>query len=145
MFLLGNGENLELKKARFKEAVFSFLKSGNIFLLIVGMLFSVRLNNLFLTPYTVILLGLRPFSIYTLQSLIIPLCIVLFPCLLVWKFCKNPNYVWFFAGASIISFWFAMGSLFEIALYWYIHNVGRTFLKYTWKTQCPQFIHIPFV
>ena len=79
-------------KVRVKGAIVSFLLSGNIILLIFGVAFSAWLNNLFATPIPVLLLGLLPFSIFTVQNLIIPFCLFLFGILIVWKLFKSTNY-----------------------------------------------------
>lgn len=110
-------------KVRVKGAIINFLTSGNIILLVLGIFFSAWLNDLFATPIPVLIIGLNPFSLFTLKNVIIPFCyLFLWEILLIWKFCKSPNFLWFFAGASIASFWFAMGSLFEIAVVWYKNN-----------------------
>jgi hypothetical protein len=109
-------------KVRLKGVIVSFLVSGNIILLILGIGFSYWLNNLFATPIPVLLIGLLPFSMFTVQDLIIPFCLFVLGIFIVLKLFKNTNYLWFFAGASLTSFWFALGSLFEISVVWYKNN-----------------------
>ena len=113
-------------KVRFKGAIISFLISGNFALLILGIAFSAWLNSFFATPISVLAIGLLPFSMFTIQNLIIPFCIfvvvILIVILIIGKVFKSPNYVWFFAGASLTSFWFAIGSLFEVSIVWFKNN-----------------------
>lgn len=109
-----------------KRTIISFLVSGNILLLILGTFFSAWLNNFFATPLSVLSISLLPFSNLTLQYFIIPFCIVvagvLIGILFVSKIFRSPNYVWFFAGASLTSFWFALGSLLEVSIVWFKNN-----------------------
>lgn len=99
----------------------NFLFSGNFLLLILGIFFATWLNSL-VTPEFVLLIGLTPLSLFSLPSVITSICILLFGIITARVFFKNLNATWFFAGASLTSFWFAMGSLFEVVFVWYINS-----------------------
>ncbi len=125
------------KKIRVKRAVIDFLTSGNILLLILGVFFSAWLDYLFSMPELVLIAGLAPFSINGFQYIIVPFCLLFLPFLiLVWKFFKNSNYVWFFAGASLTSFYFAIISFLEVSVVWYL-NHGNSLSDFYVETPLP--------
>jgi hypothetical protein len=110
-------------KVKVKEAIINFLKSGNLVLLILGILVAGRLNS-FVTPITVLGIRIAPFSSLTIQGIIMPTVIFLLTTILPSLFLviiltkmysKSPSYNWFFVGASLTSLWLAMGSLVEVS------------------------------
>lgn len=112
-----------------------FLISGNLFLFIIGIVTAIWLNSI-VTPEFVLVIGLAPFSPSLVFVFYMPLFLFVLTFCVVRRFFKNLRSIWFFVGSSLMSLWSAMGSLFEVAIVWYVNN-GQALPDFYIETPMP--------